>query len=309
MRRIGKYQNGNYTVEILEDGTKIRDNHRDDDLFVPEFAESCDVNITQRCDGNCPFCYASCTLDGKHGDILTPEFLNTLHQYTEMAINGNDLSHPDLIPFLELLKSKSVITNMTVSQKHFMKNYRFLKELIDDKLIYGLGISLTDFSTKGFYEMLQTIPNANAVVHTIVGVTNATEIRSLCANGIKTLILGYKRKGRGADWCNEKNNVLESNLRSLRHDLPEFLFNKCYDSKMGFDNLALEQLGVKSLLAEEDWNRFYMGDEGSSTFYIDLVSKTFARSSLETENFPLLNSIDEMFRFIREKYIHEVVDL
>ena len=41
MKRIGKYQNGNYTVEIYNDGTKIREN----DLLVMFFESSIRENI------------------------------------------------------------------------------------------------------------------------------------------------------------------------------------------------------------------------------------------------------------------------
>ena len=93
------YENGNYTVSFCEnDGTKIRENKLD--FFEPAFAENCDVKITDKCDGGCEFCYENCIPNGKHGDILNHKFLDTLHPYTELAINGNDLSHPDLTIFL-----------------------------------------------------------------------------------------------------------------------------------------------------------------------------------------------------------------
>lgn len=53
-RLLGRYQNGNYTVTLLDDGTKIRENDLDE--LIPAFAENCDVKITDRCDGGCPFC-------------------------------------------------------------------------------------------------------------------------------------------------------------------------------------------------------------------------------------------------------------
>ena len=110
MQPIVRYQNGNYTVTIdTRNGTKIREN--DLDNLTPAFAENCDVKLTDRCDGNCQWCYEGCTSNGKHGDILSPKFLDTLHPYTELAINGNDLSHPDLIPFMYKMKEKNILKN------------------------------------------------------------------------------------------------------------------------------------------------------------------------------------------------------
>jgi hypothetical protein len=108
MKLLGKYINGNYTVSIYNDGTKIREN--DLDNLTPAFAENCDVTITNRCDGACGFCYAGCTSNGKHGNLNHP-CLDTIPPYTELAINGNDLSHPDLIPFLKKRKKLLFLIN------------------------------------------------------------------------------------------------------------------------------------------------------------------------------------------------------
>ena len=59
MELINKYQNGPVTVEIYDDGTKIRE--WDDEKYgiepELEFAESLDVKITNYCDMNCAFCF------------------------------------------------------------------------------------------------------------------------------------------------------------------------------------------------------------------------------------------------------------
>ena len=165
---VGKYINGTYSVTLLDDGTKIR--MAPGDVFVPKFAENCDVKITDKCDGGCEFCYEGCTKDGKHGDILNAKFIDTLQPYTELALNGNDLSHPDLIPFLEKLKEKKVVANMTVNQRHFGKYYDFLRDLIDRKLIFGLGVSLVK-ARPTFIEQIK--PISNAVIHFINGIVTS----------------------------------------------------------------------------------------------------------------------------------------
>ena len=72
-----------------------------------------------------------------------------------MALNGNDLTHPQLREFLEYLKSKKVIANITVNQRHFLKKFDFIKELVENKLIYGVGVSLSDSSENILYEYLE----------------------------------------------------------------------------------------------------------------------------------------------------------
>src|SRR5574344_2032907 len=108
---LGEYINGNYNVKIYEDGTKIRSTK--DDEFNAQFPENIDLKITNYCTNNCLYCYESSNSMGKHADILSAKFLDTLQPYTELAIGGgNPLSHPDLIPFLDKLKEKHIIANI-----------------------------------------------------------------------------------------------------------------------------------------------------------------------------------------------------
>lgn len=294
MNLIGRYVNGNYTVSIFDDGTKIR--ATEDDNFIPSFAENCDVKITDKCDGGCAFCYEGCTLNGKHGDILNYKFLETLHPYTELAINGNDLSHPEILTFLNKLKEKKIIVNLTVNQIHFERHFGFIQALIDCKLIYGLGISLVN-PTDDFIHLIKKIPNA--VVHTINGILKPSDVAALVKNDIKILILGYKHLRRGADWYDKNSDDIIKNQNWLKDNLKDIIdkFNV-----ISFDNLALEQLNVKNLISENDWEHFYMGDDGHFTFYIDMVEGTFSKNSISTEDkrFPINNlSVDEMFQFIK----------
>ena len=293
MNIIGRYQNGNYTVTILSDGTKIREN--DLDNLTPAFAENCDVKITDRCNGGCEYCYEGCTPSGKHGDILNPKFLDTLHPYTELAINGNDLSHPDLIPFMHKMQEKKVILNMTVNQMHFERHFDTIKQWIDEKLIYGLGVSLRE-PTEEFVNKVKQIPNA--VIHTINGVLTPDDYEVLKDNGLKILILGYKQLRRGNDYY-AINHIKVQQLQSWTYKNLKEMLN--HFDVVSFDNLAIEQLDVKRLLGKEQWDEFYMGDDGKYTFYIDMVEGTFAKSSLSMERWPIMDNIDDMFNKVRNK--------
>ena len=292
MSIIGRYQNGNYTVTILSDGTKIREN--DLDFFEPAFAENCDVKITDKCDGGCAFCYEGCTPNGKHGDILSPKFLDTLHPYTELAINGNDLSHPDLLVFLQKMKDKNIIVNMTVNQIHF-ERHTLIEALIRQNAIYGLGVSLRE-PTNEFVEKIKNFPNA--VIHTINGVLAPSDYEVLKDNGLKILILGYKQLRRGVDYY-ESHESRVCGLQNWLYENLEEMLN--HFEVVSFDNLAIEQLNVKQLLSDNEWSEFYMGDDGNYTFYIDMVEGTFGRNSLATERYPIMDNIDDMFKKIREK--------
>lgn len=297
MNIIGKYKNGNYVVTLLSDGTKIRETN--DNEFIPSFAENCDVKITDKCDGGCPFCYEGCTPNGRHGDILNYKFLDTLHSYTELAINGNDLSHPDLVPFMHKMRDKKIILNMTVNQIHFEKHFNVIKEWIDEGLIYGLGVSLKEPTDK-FINMITQFPNA--VIHVINGVVSVHDLSILAGHNLKVLILGYKNLRRGESYYEQNDDI----VNALQEDLNKYLFPEIIDKSwfkvVSFDNLAIKQLHVQEHLSKEQWEEFYMGDDGNYTFYIDMVDGTFGKNSLATERYPIMDSIDEMFQKILSNY-------
>ena len=292
---LGRYKNGNYTVTILKDGTKIRET--EEDYFIPSFSENTDCKLTDKCSVGCPFCYEGCTSSGKHSEIdFNSPWLNSLHPFTELALNGNDLDHPQLEELLVFLKGKSIITNLTVNEKQLIKGVEQLKEWQRNDMVYGIGVSFSTGDFKTHQEaILATEGLDNVVFHTIAGVTTRGEYEMLSAIHAKVLILGYKELGRGISY-KEKNDV-DNKIKELKRSLNS-LIEKCF--VVSFDNLAIEQLGVKELLSESEWNEFYMGDDGQFTFYIDMVKNEYAKNSLSTERFPIGNkTMDEMFNHIR----------
>ena len=294
MNILGKYQNGNYTVTILKDGTKIRYNALD--FFAPEKPESMDVKITNCCDMGCPMCHEDSKPNGKHGDILNVPFFDTLNPYTEIAIGGgNPLSHPDLVLFLEQLKSKKLIPSMTVNQVHFMKNLGLIEELVNKKLIYGIGVSLNSVNDE-FIETIRKFPNA--VIHVIDGIVHPTQLEELANKGLKILILGYKEFRRGNVMYANMGSVIEEMKSSLYNILPTMINDNWFDV-VSFDNLAIKQLDPKRLMSDEQWDQFYLGDDGKFSMYIDLVNQEFAKSSVSTERYPITENIRDMFNKIK----------
>ena len=289
-----KVKNGNYTMYLdLDTGTKIRKN--DLDFFDPEKPESMDIKITNKCDMGCAFCHENSTPDGLHGDIMNLKFIETLLPYTELAIGGgNPLTHPDLILFLEKCKALKLVPSMTINQYHFMKpEYQeLIDKLVNEKLIYGLGVSLTVASDE-FINKIKKYPNA--VIHIINGVQSLNQVKKLYDHNLKVLILGYKMFRRGIEYFSEAVDIIKNDYYN---ELAEM--TKHFDV-VSFDNLALKQLEVKRLLTEEEWNEFFMGDDGSHTMYIDCINKQYARSSTAPieDRQSLLDDIKPMFDYIK----------
>lgn len=295
MNRFVRYTNGNYTVTIdTRTGTKIREN--DLDFFRAEFPESMDIKICDKCDMGCPMCHENSTPDGKCGDILNAKFIETLHPYTELAIGGgNPLEHPDLEAFLVKCKILMLIPSMTVNQTHFMKNKEYLKTLCDSKLIYGLGISVNKVDND-FLEALKDFPNA--VLHVINGLVTIHDLAMLAGKDLKILFLGYKEFRRGKDLFKRDAFSIERRKKETREWLGRILDEKWFEV-VSFDNLAVNQLEVRTLIGEEVWSEFYMGDDGTATMYVDMVRGEFAKSSTSTERYLIEDNIIPMFEKIR----------
>ena len=295
MKILGSYKNNNYTCTMFSDGTKIRWN--DKDSFNPVKPESIDLKITNQCDMMCRFCHENSTPDGKHGDILNLPFIDTMFPYSEVAIGGgNVLTHPDLVPFLERLKERKIIASMTVNQVHFMSNIDFIKSLVDKKLIYGLGISLTAASDSFINAVKQF---SNAVIHVINGIVRKDELEALAHNNLKILVLGYKEFRRGKDWYAYDGKSIDKLEFQFYNMLPEIV-NDGWFKCISFDNLAIKQLEPKRLMSEEDYKEFYMGDDGSFTMYVDAVNRQFAKSSVSTERYDLMDDIADMFKVVKD---------
>lgn len=308
---LGTYQNGNYSVVMMSDGTKIR--HTKEGVFLPIFPENCDVKITDKCDGRCTYCYEGCTEKGKHAELFnvdgTPRqaWLVDVKPYTELALNGNDLTHPDLSPdsprLLEYLREKKVIANITVNQKHFTKHYETLRKWSESKLVFGIGVSLVDATDSDFVAKVKSLPNA--VVHTIAGILTEKDINLLKDNDLKVLVLGYKQLNRGKTYFDNYEYQIVYNMEMLKTKLQEM---PGWFKVISFDNLALEQLNVREVLfanKEDEWERFYMGDDGSATMYVDAVKEQFSKNSCmsDKERFSSKGmTLVDMFTEIGTKY-------
>ena len=290
-----EYANGNTNVAIYDDGTKIREY---DGTASPIYPESIDVKITNWCDGKCSYCHEKSTVAGKHGDLnkLT-NVLSVFPAGTEIAVGGGDaLSHPDLLSFLYKLKEQGIICNITVNCKHIARNKDLLLKLLNEKLIMGLGISYSNDSYLNDMEELVKA-SSNIVFHLIMGINTVEDVNALYEftnkfnKKCKVLVLGYKQYGFGLNYY-KSNSLIDSNKYCWYTKLASYF--KKDNLVLSFDNLAINQLKLKRYFTDEAWNKFYMGEEGYFSMYIDSVEQKFAKSSTtpEKKSFSEISLID-----------------
>jgi hypothetical protein len=297
MKKLASYKNGNTYTTIYDDGTKTH--FTKDNEFEFEFPESHDISISQCCDNGCEWCYYGCSPTGKHGKLIGWKFFETMHPYTEIAINLQSPVNPDLIPFLTEMRDRKIIVNATVNQNHFMDDsmLSLICHLEKHGLIKGIGVSLTNPRQDGFIETIREFPNA--VIHVIAGITPWEDIQYLMGHDLKLLILGYKKTGRGKKYYDGMFIPIITQMKYLEGGLDEVINGF---KVVSFDNLAIEQLHIKDRLSDKEWDMFYGGDDGTVTFFIDLVKGVFARNSLSQIVYPIGDkTIDEMFAIIKEE--------
>ena len=135
--------------------------------------------------------------------------------------------------------------------------------------------------------------NENVVIHLIAGLIKTILLNNFYDKHLKVLILGYKEIGRGINYFNKS---IKDNICYIKDNILEI---SSHFYVISFDNLAIDQLDIKNKMDKEEFEKYYMGDDGNFTMYIDLVKKEFAISSTSLKRHPLLENIKDMFEIVK----------
>ncbi len=291
-------QNGNCNIELFDDGTKIIE-YPDNSVPWVDFPTSLDLKITDHCDMACPQCHEDSNLGGKHMNMLRVlNYLRPLPPGTELAIGGgNPLSFRMVEGMLhDLSHNMNLVPNLTVHETHLRQEEGLVSNLIRNSDIYGIGISPLKYASVQQPIVAYDDPNhgwPTAVFHMIAGYHSIEDLK----HRHKVLILGYKNKGRGISF---NGQAVEDNLYQWMTKIPLY-FDKV---QMSFDNLAIEQLDMKRFFTQEQWDKYYLGDDGFTSMYIDGPALTYGISSTDPRRFPLTD-IRSDFNAVRELAIKD----
>ena len=298
MNILADYMNGNVHIRLYDNGTKIIE-CPDDVIPEMEYPMSMDVKITNYCDLGCAFCHEMSTINGKHGNLNKLEkLLRQLPEGTELAFGGgNPLAHPDLVEFFgKLVRDYHLVPGITINSKHIVEYKDLINELIDQGLVYGVGISISDDFD---FSIIDNINDTkNCVYHIIAGVNDISILNKIRESKInKVLILGYKTVGRGINYKDENVDLIIQNYYDNLKDYQKGLH-------LNFDNIAVEQLDLQRLVTPEYWESHYMGNDGQFTMYIDAVEEIYALSSTSYNRKKLENmSMKSIFSNIKDQSI------
>lgn len=290
------YRNGNYIVSSTGRNTLKKQCFRINEDFKPDFPDSIDLKISNRCSIGCPYCHEESIPNGKLADFneIVKHLDSLPDKPIEVAIGGGDLVVDDesfllLVELTKWLNSKNIRVSVTLNEKSFDSEiFTKLKELN----LRGLGISLGPDITKDRLEYLDKITayqylSPTKVFHIILGLFPLDLLKDLLSheiclwsNRIRLLFLGYKQFGRAKqDELPNTIPMFESLIKKsiiMQREVPVV-----YPSNyiFGFDNLALEQLNLEKAFIRQEFDSIFLGPEFSCSMYVDAVNGQYAESS------------------------------
>lgn len=284
------YINGNYFVSVDYNGTKLKQVLRRGESFKPLFPDSIDLKITNSCSWGCKFCHESSHSGGKSlGMKKTIDLLSKLPKVPiEIAIGGgNVFDIPNqTYKLVKTLNRMSFLTRITVSRKDLFTHLKDKRGLCYKifKSVGAIGISMdryfpNPFGCRDSFDFITEFNGTpkfkgKSVFHVIIGVLPIEDFKKMLKDKKdynRILVLGFKQFGRAAKMKVEHLDEWKEVIRGLIKEQNNY-------KTVGFDNLALEQLGLDEKTVS-DWEHLYFGDEFSSSMYIDAVNETFAPTS------------------------------
>lgn len=298
------YLNGNYLVSYDDrcSGSRVYTALRRNEDFIPDFPDSIDLKITNKCNNNCAYCHENSNANGKSFNLeRTIAALSDLPKHTEVAIGGGNILEcfDDFLKLCYHFSEKGIFPRVTINYRDLEK-FLTLYQKIDFGLIKNLVVGISIETYEEYLNSISLIRFSNInhfctdfVFHIIVGIfpyncleNIVNDTKSDIFNRFKILILGFKQFGRAKDMEIKDLDNWRSSISKLFYNRRCKRFNHFSreETIIGFDNLAVEQLNIKDLLLASEWNSYYMGQDFSHTMYVDAVNEEFAPTSRSPYN-------------------------
>lgn len=317
------YSNGNYYV-TRQGSTMTKRCFRVGEDFIPEFPDSIDLKISNRCSIGCPYCHEKSEGNGKIAKFEEiVEHLSSLPtKGIEIAIGGgNVLEDKESIQLLDKLikwfSSRRNLVNITLSEKSITpKSIGILNDLkvnwSNTKM--GLGISLgPDITEERLKDLSSSVLQQTwswdwlIVFHVILGLIPLSILKLILSDNYlfpsynRILFLGYKQYGRAKNTdLPESLPTFETIIKRKIIEGREVSDGMLYRKVLGFDNLAIEQLNLSGSFLDSSFRDIYLGPDFSCSMYVDAVNGQFAKNSTSDDRVSW-NDIDILDYFKHDK--------
>lgn len=143
-----RFEEHNYHAIYCDHKTtryKIRDNEEMTPLEYPEFY---DIKITNKCSGNCPYCYQDCKEDGEVYKDIVKKFISYFGNMNEnqrpFQIAINDIQHPEIFEFIKTAYDYYITPNYTTNGMWTAdKDYKYKNKIIEYTKKYCGGVAVS----------------------------------------------------------------------------------------------------------------------------------------------------------------------
>lgn len=273
MSLLTSYANGNSLISLFTDGSRTIEFEDELKLKAPT---QVDIRVSTSCsfaETVCKeFCHESAVTKGVDCDYdKLKQVVSELLKGTELAIGCNRFT-TELFSFCQWCTNEGYICNLTINQGHIKRDQKLLQEAINQKIIFGLGVSYRSTLPWNVPDFI--LNYEHTVFHIISGMDDFKDVEKLSEKGVsKVLLLGEKSFG---------NNKGKVDLNSLSHKQWYWWVSKLFNKfkVVAFDNLGLEQLNIKRFFTEDNWSTFYQNE---NSLYIDAANGVFRPSSRSEE--------------------------
>jgi len=235
-----------------------------------------DMKITDYCESGCIYCYQDSSRKGKHAEeenirnLIRP--LKDMNVF-EIALGGGEATkHPDFLHILRMIREENIIPNFSTKSFEWMRDTPTVMAVNKYAGKVGFSCSSVDEVRALTYHIEKSgLEEKKFTVHYVLGSNTINEfekiVRSLANTGMRLLILGYKKVGRGCNFTPYDNS-----------QWPSIAMN--YWIEVGVDTCAAKQYkkDLKNLRVND---KLYFTEEGKFSMYIDAVESKVARSSFE----------------------------
>ncbi len=173
--RIRKIPEANYVAVMTEDLATVRMKLDPSKPFQSTlYPEHLDIAINSKCLANCPYCYVSAVKNGVNFDSITEKAIDLWAGMPDelkpfqIAIGGagEPTLHPELIPFLKVVRNLDIYPNYTTNGMHLTKDLL----LATQEYSGGVAVSFHPHIKKAFWKAYEEYQKyIRTSIHFIIG--------------------------------------------------------------------------------------------------------------------------------------------